>query len=71
MNLTKGGRESTMGKPLPEEELVSFKELLMANSIQVDALTQLLIEEGLISQQRFFQKLKQVQVQYQKRKSHA
>jgi hypothetical protein len=71
MNLTKGGRESTMGKPLPKEELVSFKELLMANSIQVDALTQLLIEEGLISEQRFFQKLKQVQEQYQKRKSNA
>ncbi len=60
-----------MGKPLPKEDLVSFKELLMANSIQVDALTQLLIEEGLISEQRFFQKLKQVQEQYQKRKSNA
>ena len=33
-----------MAKPLPENELVSFKELLIANSIQVDALAQLLID---------------------------
>jgi hypothetical protein len=43
----------------------------MANSIQVDALVQLLVEEGLISEQRFFQKLKEVQAQYEQRKSHA
>jgi hypothetical protein len=41
----------------------------MANSIQVDALVQLLIEEGLIDQQRFFQKLKQVQAGYKNRSS--
>ena len=46
--------------------MVSFKELLMANSIQVDALAQLLIEEGIITQEKFFDKLKQVQAQYQK-----
>jgi len=60
-----------MAKSLPENDLVSFKELLIANSIQVDALVQLLVEEGLISEQRFFQKLKEVQAQYQKRQSHA
>lgn len=54
-----------MAKSLPENDLVSFKELLLANSIQVDALVQLLVEEGLISEQRFFQKLKEVQAQYQ------
>ena len=60
-----------MAKPLDPNELVTFKELLMANSMQVDALVQLLIEEDLISEQRFFQKLKQVQAQYQKRQSNA
>ena len=40
-----------MAKSLPQDDLVSFKELLLANSIQVDALAQLLIEEGLISEQ--------------------
>ena len=55
-----------MATPLDPDELVSFKELLMANSIQVDALAQLLIEEGIITQDRFFAKLKQVQASYQK-----
>ena len=60
-----------MAKSLPEKDLVSFKELLLANSIQVDALAQLLIEEGLISVQKFVAKLKQVKAEYQKRMSHA
>lgn len=51
----------------PENELVTFKELLLANSMQVDALVQLLVEEGLISEQRFFQKLKEVQADYKNR----
>jgi hypothetical protein len=59
-----------MAQPLDPKDLVSFKELLMANTIQVDALVQLLIEEGLISEQRFFQKLKEVQAQYKKRSPH-
>ena len=54
-----------MAQKLDETEMVSFKELLMANSIQVDALAQLLIEEGIITQEKFFDKLKQVQASYQ------
>ncbi len=34
-----------MAEKLDEKELVSFEELLRANSIQVDALSQLLIEK--------------------------
>jgi hypothetical protein len=65
----KGGQ---MAKSVPKKNLVSFKEILLANSIQVDALAQLLIEEGLISEQKFIAKLKQqVQTEYQKRMSHA
>jgi hypothetical protein len=60
-----------MAKPLPENELVPFKELLIANSIQVDALAQLLIEEGLITKEKFIAKLKEVQAQYEKRKPYA
>ena len=55
-----------MAQKLDENDLVTFKELLLANSIQVDTLAQLLIEEGLISEHRFYEKLKQVQAQYQK-----
>jgi len=54
-----------MAEELDPKELVTFKELLTANSIQVDALTQLLVEKGIITEQEFFSKLKQVQSQYQ------
>jgi mannitol/fructose-specific phosphotransferase system IIA component (Ntr-type) len=36
----------------------------MANSIQTDALAQLLIEKGIITQDEFFTNLKQVQAEY-------
>jgi len=53
-----------MAEKLDQSELVDFKELLIANSLQVDALTQLLIENGLFTKEEFFAKLKQVQVEY-------
>jgi hypothetical protein len=62
-------QESILSRKLDEKELVSLKELLMANSIQVDALVQLLIEKGVITKQEFFTKFKQVQAEYDKRKS--
>ena len=54
-----------MAEELDSKELVTFKELLIANSIQVDTLTQLLVEKGIFTEQEFFSKLKQVQSQYQ------
>ena len=58
-----------MAQKLDDSEIVEFKELLIANSIQTDALVQLLIEEGIITQEKFFTKFKQVQSQYQKHES--
>ncbi len=58
-----------MAQALDPKEIVEFKELLIANSIQVDALAQLLIEKGIITQEEFFIKLKQVQLDYQKTQS--
>jgi hypothetical protein len=55
-----------MAEKLDDSELVSFKELLMANNYQADALTQLLIEKGIFTEQEFYLKLKQVQLQYNK-----
>ena len=63
-------RRLIMAKKPDPAELASIKELLMANSIQIDALCQLLIDKGLITQQEFFTKLKQVQTDYQN-KRHA
>jgi hypothetical protein len=57
-----------MTEKLDEKELVSFKEFLIAHSIQVDALSQLLIEKGLITQQEFYTKLKQVQHDYESKR---
>ena len=53
-----------MGKQLDPNELVSHKELLMTNSMIVDALTELLIEKCIITKEEFFIKLKEVQAEY-------
>ena len=57
-----------MAEKLDDKELVSFEELLRANSIQVDALSQLLIEKGLITEQEFYIKLKQVQGEWESKR---
>jgi hypothetical protein len=54
---------------LDQKELVTFKELVMANSVQIDALAQLLIEKGIITEQEFFAKLKQVLMEYKAKKA--
>ena len=58
-----------MAQRLESDELVSFKELLMANTIQVDTAVQLLIEKGFFTEAEYFSKLKQVKAQYQNRAS--
>lgn len=57
-----------MGKTITAKELVEFKELLMANSIQVDAIARLLIEKGFFTEAEFFTTLKAVQADYQNKK---
>ena len=51
---------------LDQEELVSFKELLISNSIQIDAVTQLMIEKGFFTKEEFFEMIKRVQMEYKK-----
>ena len=53
-----------MAERLDPKELVNFKELLMANSMQVDAIAQLLIEKDIFTKEEFFDMLKQVQMEY-------
>ena len=45
-----------MAQKLNPEELVSFEELLVSNTMQVDAVTQLLIKKGIITNEEFFSK---------------
>ena len=53
-----------MAQKLNDSETVTFKELLMANSIQMDALAQLMIRKGFITKEEFFDMLKEVQAEY-------
>ncbi len=55
-----------MAQKLDDSELVTFKELLMANSIQVDAVTNICIELGIFTEQEFYKKLQEVQADHLK-----
>jgi len=57
-----------MAEKLNEKEIVSFEELVMANIVQLDAITQLLVEKAIITEQEFFTKLKQVQAEWESKK---
>ena len=56
-----------MADKLDPKELVSFEELLVSNTIQIDAITQLLIEKGFFTKKEFFETLKRVQMEYKKK----
>jgi len=47
-------------------EIGTIQELLMANSMQLDAIAQLLIEKGVFSKEDLFDMLKRIQKEYQK-----
>jgi len=47
------------------KEVVTTNELIMAQMIRLDAIAQLLIEKGIVSEEEFYSKLKNVQAQYQ------
>ena len=53
-----------MAEKLDPKELVTFKELLTANSIMVETLTKLLMKKGIITNEEFFTTLKEVQMDY-------
>lgn len=56
-----------MAEKLNEKELVTFKEMLMANPIQVDAVAQLLIDKGVFTEDEFHAELSQVMREYQQK----
>ena len=53
-----------MAEKLDEKELVSFKEAFMGHMIHLDAVSELLIEKGVITKEEFEAKLKKVQADY-------
>ena len=58
-----------MAEKLDPKELVSFKELLMSEVIQSEAIINLLDKKGIISKQELLEEMKNVQVKMIKTKS--
>lgn len=56
-----------MAEQLDPNELVSFRELLISNTMLLDVVTRVLIEKGIITDEEFFVKLKEVQAEYQRK----
>ena len=54
--------QSELGKF--KELLISIEELLISHSTQIDAVTQILVEKGIITNEELAAKLKQVQMRY-------
>ena len=55
-----------MAKKLDPKELVSFEEIILANSVEIEALTQFLVEKGILTFEEVFEKLKEVKNNYNK-----
>jgi len=57
-----------MGEKLDQKEITTTEELFWANMYQLDSVVQLLIEKGIITEQEFFTKLKEVQAEWKSKK---
>jgi hypothetical protein len=58
-----------MAQKIDNNEILSFKDLLMTNFIQVNALAQLMIRKGFITKEKFFNIHKEVKAEYGKNES--
>ena len=58
-----------MAEKLDEKEITTTEELFWKNMYQLDAVTQLLVEKGIFTEQEFFTKLKQVQGEWESKRS--
>ena len=58
-----------MAQQLDPKETITFKELLIANAIQIDSIIQLLMEKGLITEDEYFTKMQYVQTEYKARQT--
>lgn len=59
--------EAIMAIKMDPSDLVSFRELLIANSIQLDTITQMLIDKEIFTSDEFYARLKQIQIEYMSR----
>ena len=56
-----------MAEKFDPKELARIQEVLMANSIMIETLAQVLMDKGIISNEEFFTKLKKVKKDYQRK----
>ena len=54
-----------MAHLLDSQDVAEFKELLMANTIQIDTMCIMLIQKGFFTEAEFLAKMKEVQADYQ------
>ena len=59
-----------MGQALDPGEIATFNELLMANTIQVDTMYQLLVQKGYFTEAEFLGRMKQLQQDYLSGRKH-
>jgi hypothetical protein len=59
-------KDKIMAELLDSKDVVEFKELLIANTIQIDTMYQLMIEKGYFTEAEFLGKMKKVQMDYQR-----
>jgi hypothetical protein len=60
-----------MAGKLDKDGPVSFRELLISNSIQIDAVTQLLNEKSIFTKDEFLRMLKRVRMKYKRKNGDA
>ena len=58
---------AVMAEAIEPNEMATFNDLLLANSLQIDAVAQLLIEKGVFTKEEFFEMLKRIQAEYDKK----
>lgn len=56
-------------KPGSEQDVVDYKEILLSNMMEIQAVVQLLIRKGVISNFEYTEQLKRVNEEYQSRKA--
>jgi hypothetical protein len=55
-----------VAEELSPEQLVEYKELLLANTIQIDTMYQILLQKELFTEAEFLEKMKMVRQAYQR-----
>ena len=58
-----------MGEKLSDKEIIRTEDIVVTQMIQIDTLVQLLIRKGIFTEQEFYTKLKQVQTEYEGKKT--